>query len=167
MSWQRITDKTLYSLANSKFCSKVKELLLEDCKIGDQGVDVLSESENSSSLERLNLNNSIKQKNNAITDKSLTSLALSKYLINLRIFELRNSEVSAKGLKTFAVSQAAEKLEELRVSHCGKIDEEALAYLQKIVGYSSLKKVYLNDCKIDQEELRAFESKNPQLNLIF
>lgn len=42
MSWQRITDKTLYALANSKFCSKIKELLLEDCKVGDQGVDVLS-----------------------------------------------------------------------------------------------------------------------------
>lgn len=48
---------------------------------------------------------------------------------------MRNSEISAKGLKAFAVSLAAEKLEELRISHCSRIDEEALAYLQKIVSY--------------------------------
>jgi hypothetical protein len=42
MSWQRITDKTLYALANSKYCSKLKELLVEDCKVTDLGIDVLS-----------------------------------------------------------------------------------------------------------------------------
>ena len=42
MSWQRITNKTLYSIANSRFCKKLKEILLEDCKVGDQGMDVLS-----------------------------------------------------------------------------------------------------------------------------
>jgi hypothetical protein len=35
------------------------------------------------------------------------------------------------------------------------------------VGYQSLKKVFLNDCKIDLEQIKAFEHKNPQLNLIF
>lgn len=39
MSWQRITNKTLYSFGLSKHCSKVKELVLEDCAVGDIGVD--------------------------------------------------------------------------------------------------------------------------------
>jgi Leucine-rich repeat (LRR) protein len=44
MSWKLITDKTLYAIANSKFCKKLAQLLLEDCKVGDQGIDELSES---------------------------------------------------------------------------------------------------------------------------
>jgi hypothetical protein len=47
-------------------------------------LDELSESENSSSLTHLDLNNSIKQQNNTITDKTLTSIGLSKYLVNLK-----------------------------------------------------------------------------------
>jgi hypothetical protein len=167
MSWQRITNKTLYSLGLSKHCAKLKELFLEDCQIGDIGVDELSESENSLSLSTLVLNNSIKQKNNQITDKSLSSIAFSKYLINLTTLELRNTDITAKGLKTLAVSMAVEKVENLRLSHCGKIDEEALHYIQKITGYQSLKKLYLNDTAIRKEELQLFESKNPQINLIF
>jgi Ran GTPase-activating protein (RanGAP) involved in mRNA processing and transport len=106
MSWQRITNKTLYSLGLSKSCVKLRELFLEDCQISDIGVDELAESENSLSLQTLVLNNSIKQKNNQITDKSLSSIAFSKYLINLRVLELRNTDITAKGLKTLAVSMA-------------------------------------------------------------
>jgi hypothetical protein len=60
MSWQRITNKTMYSLGISKFCNKLKTLNLEDCRVSDIGLDELSESENSSTIEYLNLNNSIK-----------------------------------------------------------------------------------------------------------
>jgi 23S rRNA pseudoU1915 N3-methylase RlmH len=123
MSWQRITNKTLYSLGLSKYCSKLKHLYLEDCQISDIGVDELSESENSLSLETLVLNNSIKQKNNLITDKSLSSIAFSKYLINLKTLEMRNLDITPKGLKTLSVSMAAEKIETLRLSHCSKLDE--------------------------------------------
>ena len=123
MSWQRITNKTLYSFGLSKHCGKVKELVLEDCAVGDIGVDELAESENSLALETLLLNNSIKQRNNSISDKALSSIAFSKYLVNLKTLELRNTDVTAKGLKTLSVSMAAEKLEILRLSHCGKIDE--------------------------------------------
>jgi hypothetical protein len=50
MSWQRITNKTLYSYGLSKYCSKLVELSLEDCQISDIGIDEMSESENSLSL---------------------------------------------------------------------------------------------------------------------
>lgn len=60
-----------------------------------------------------------------------------------------------------------EKIETLRLSHCSKLDEEALHYLQKIANYQSLKKLYLNDTAIKGEELAVFESKNPQINLIY
>lgn len=42
MSYKQITNKTLYAIANSAFCKNIKELILEDCKITDQGIDVLS-----------------------------------------------------------------------------------------------------------------------------
>lgn len=38
MNWKRITDKTLFSLAYSKFCTKLNELNLEDCGITDEGI---------------------------------------------------------------------------------------------------------------------------------
>jgi hypothetical protein len=154
MSWQ--TNKTLYSLGLSKHCSRLKELFLEDCQIGDIGVDELSESENSLALQTLVLNNSIKQKNNQITDKALSSIAFSKYLINLTTLELRNTDITPKGLKTLAVSMAVQKVETLRLSHCGKLDEEALHYIQKIAGHQSLKKLYLNDTGLKKEELQVF-----------
>jgi hypothetical protein len=106
MSWQRISNKSLYALGLSKHCVKLRELFLEDCRVSDIGVDELSESENSLSLQTLVLNNSIKEKNNEITDKALSSIAFSKYLINLRTLELRNTDITPKGLKTLAVSMA-------------------------------------------------------------
>ena len=42
MSWKMITNKSLYDIAQSKYCKNMKELLLQDCRIGDQGVDELS-----------------------------------------------------------------------------------------------------------------------------
>jgi hypothetical protein len=42
MSWKRITNKTLYSFSLSKYCNKLKALYLEDCLIGDIGLDELS-----------------------------------------------------------------------------------------------------------------------------
>lgn len=88
----------------------MKELFLEDCSISDQGLDELSESENISSLIHLNLNNSIKQQNNIITDKALTSIGLSKFMANIRHLELRNTDITAKGIKTLSVSSVAESL---------------------------------------------------------
>ena len=44
MSWKMITNKTLFSIAHSKFCKNLKELMLEDCAVGDQGMDELTES---------------------------------------------------------------------------------------------------------------------------
>jgi hypothetical protein len=58
-------------------------------------------------------------------------------------------------------------VETLRLSHCGKVDEEGLHYLQKITAYQSLKKLYLNETAIRKEDLEVFESKNPQINLIY
>ena len=55
----------------------------------------------------------------------------------------------------------------LRLSHCKGLDGDALAYIERISSYQSLKKVHLNDCKIDSEDLQSFEVKNPRLNLIF
>ena len=65
------------------------------------------------------------------------------------------------------MSLAAEQLEQLRLSHCKKLEGEALTYIQKIGGYLSLKKVYLNECRIDREELESFEAKNEKIQLIF
>ena len=113
------------------------------------------------------MNNSIKQKNNNITDKSLSSIAFSRYLTNLKTLELRNTDITAKGIKTLSVSLASENLTMLRLSHCQKINEECLLYIQKIIGYDSLKKLYLNDCKIAKEDFEAFEMKNQQVNLIY
>lgn len=50
MSWNRITDSSLVSLAQSKFCKSLKQLNLEDCGVTDQGLAYLSESENMESL---------------------------------------------------------------------------------------------------------------------
>jgi len=44
MSYKQITNKSLYAIANSKYCKNLKELKLEDCKVTDQGIDELSES---------------------------------------------------------------------------------------------------------------------------
>jgi hypothetical protein len=39
MNWKRVTDKTLYSIGISKYCSKLVSLELEDCAVTDIGVD--------------------------------------------------------------------------------------------------------------------------------
>ncbi len=65
-------------------------------------------------------------------------------MTSIKCLELRNTDISAKGLKALSVSLAAESIEILRLSHCKQIDGEVLTYLQKIVGYQSLRKVYLN-----------------------
>lgn len=75
--------------------------------MGDIGLDELCESENSQCLESLNLNNSIKEVNNMITDKGLSSIAFSKYMTNLKTLELRHTDITPKGLKTLAVSLAS------------------------------------------------------------
>ena len=61
-------------------------------------------------LTHLNLNNSMKQKNNVITDKSLASIGLTKYMVNLKELELRHTDITARGIKSLAVSLAAESL---------------------------------------------------------
>ena len=73
-------------------------------------------------LTHLSLNNSIKQVNNNISDRSLTSIGLSKYMISIKTLELRNTDITAKGLKTLAVSLAGEAIEMLRLSHCKGIE---------------------------------------------
>jgi hypothetical protein len=98
----------------------------------------------------------MKQNNNSISDKSLTSISLSKYMVGIKTLELRHTEVTAKGIKSLAVSMAAESIEILRLSHCKGIDTEVLTYIQKITAYQSLRKVYLNDCKVDHEDLVSF-----------
>ena len=55
----------------------------------------------------------------------------------------------------------------MRLSHCKGLDDEVLTYLERITHYQSLKKVYLNECKIDKEYLENFEKKNPSINLIY
>lgn len=69
------------------------------------------------------MNNSIKQKNNQIGDKSLSSIAFSRHLTNLKTLELRNTDITAKGLKTLSVSLSSENISLLRLSHCQKINE--------------------------------------------
>ena len=101
-----------------------------------------------SNLVHLSLNNSMKQNNNAISDRSLASIGLSKYLINLKILELRHTDITAKGVKSLSVSLVGESLEMLRLSHCKGIDGDVLAYIERISQNQSLKKVYLNDCRI-------------------
>ena len=49
----------------------------------------------------------MKQSNNTITDRSLASIGLSKYIINLKTLELRHTEITAKGIKSLAVSMTA------------------------------------------------------------
>jgi hypothetical protein len=44
----------------------------------------------------------------------------------------------------------------LRLSHCKGLDSDALAYLERISSYQSLKKVHINDCRVDEEDLKAF-----------
>ena len=52
----------------------------------------------------------MKQKNNVITDKSLASIGLTKYMVNLKELELRHTDITARGIKSLAVSLAAESL---------------------------------------------------------
>lgn len=44
MSWERVTDRTLESLARSKFSTKLTKLNLEDCNVSDLGVCLLFQS---------------------------------------------------------------------------------------------------------------------------
>lgn len=71
----------------------------------------------------------MKQSNNIITDKTLASISLSKYMVNLKILELRNTDVTARGIKSLSITPAAESIEMLRLSHCKGIDGDVLAYL--------------------------------------
>ena len=77
-------------------------------------------------------------------------MSLSKHMVNIKKLELRNTDITAKGIRTLAVSMASESLEIVRLSHCKGIDDEVLTYIEKITHYQSLKKVYLNECKIDK-----------------
>ena len=52
----------------------------------------------------------MKQSNNIISDKTLTSIGLSKHMMKIKILELRNTDITAKGVKTLAVSMAAESI---------------------------------------------------------
>jgi hypothetical protein len=55
----------------------------------------------------------------------------------------------------------------LRLSHCKFLEEEVLAYIQKILSYQSLKKVYLNETRVSPAALEDFEAKNPQIGVIY
>jgi len=44
-------------------------------------------------------------------------------MVNIKKLELRNTDITAKGVKTLAVSMASEALEMIRLSHCKGIDE--------------------------------------------
>ena len=118
MNWKRVTDATPKAISTSKYCSSIVELNMEDCFITDDGIQPLCDSPNCSKIEILNLNNSITQKNNIITDETLKSLAYAKEMSNLKVLELRNTEVSSKGIKNLSVSLSAENIEKLRLSHC-------------------------------------------------
>lgn len=68
MNSKKVTDQTLKAIANSKFCSSIRELKLEDCLITDEGISSICDSENCEKLEVLDLNNSMNKKNNLISD---------------------------------------------------------------------------------------------------
>lgn len=108
MSWKRVTDFSLASLAESRFCSRLRVLNLEDCSITDQGVVELSQSENVAALEDLNLSNSIKQMNNIITDLSLREMAQSKAFKSLKILQLKATKVTSEGVKALVGSDMFE-----------------------------------------------------------
>ena len=52
----------------------------------------------------------MKQNNNAISDRSLASIGLSKYLVSLKILELRHTDITAKGIKSLSVSLVGESI---------------------------------------------------------
>ena len=70
----------------------------------------MCESENLSCLVHLSLNNSIKQNNNVISDRSLGSIGLLSHLVQLKVLELRHTDITAKGIKSLAVSKSASSL---------------------------------------------------------
>lgn len=166
MNSKKVTDQTLKALANSKFSGKLKELRVEDCLVTDEGVGSLCESENSEKLEVLNLNNSMKKKNNIITDQALESIAYSKYMKKLKGLELRNTDVTSKGINSLSVSLGSENLEVLRLSYCN-IKDDAQRYLESIIEYRSLRKLYLNSTLMSKEVAASIGSKYPNLSVIY
>jgi hypothetical protein len=77
----------------------------------------------------LNLNNSIKKKNNLITDESLHAIAYSKYIKKLKTLELRNTDITGKGINSLSMTLGSENLEILRISYCGGVRDEAGRWL--------------------------------------
>lgn len=104
MSWNRITDRTVAAIAQSRFCCKLTKLNLEDCNITDQGVILLCTSENSTQLQDLNLSNSVGKQNNIISDVSLKEMSGSKTIRNLRVLNLKATLITSQGIKTLATS---------------------------------------------------------------
>jgi Ran GTPase-activating protein (RanGAP) involved in mRNA processing and transport len=70
----------------------------------DKGICIAAASPNFSNLEVLNLNNSMKKKNNRITDESLHELAYSKYIKKLKVLELRNTDITSKGITSLSMT---------------------------------------------------------------
>lgn len=71
----------------------------------------------------------MKKKNNLITDESLRSLSFAKEMISLKKLEMRNTDITSKGINTLSVSLLASTLEVLRFSHCEGVKDEAYRYL--------------------------------------
>lgn len=94
------------------------------------------------------MNNSINKKNNIVSDLALESIAFSKYVKKLKVLELRNTDITSKGINTMSVSLGSENLEILRLSYCAGVKDDARRYLESIIEYRSLKKLYLNSTLI-------------------
>ena len=75
-------------------------------------------------------------------------------MIKLKTLELRNTDISSKGVKSLSVSLCVQNLEVFRISHCEDIKDEALFYLESIIGYGNLRKIYINSTLVGKD---AFE----------
>ncbi len=85
MNWKRISDSTVISIAESKTCSTLQILNLEDCSVTSNPFEQLAESPNAKYIHTLVLNNSIKEDNNQINDDLLEYIAYAKHLKHLRV----------------------------------------------------------------------------------
>lgn len=75
--------------------------------------------------------------------------------------------MSSKGINTMSVSLGSENLEILRLSYCSAIRDDVKRYLESIIEYRSLKKLYINSTSVSKEIAESISQKYPNLNVIY